>query len=161
MNNLERAFRKRFLVLAGGGACVLMALAWGLVKGVFSRHDFALAGTIWWIVMFAAFYFLVRSHHVKMKEFRWQQITSGVPGQMIERDHCIRNIRTMKTFIVLFSILLLYGVVVSQGDSLRLRLAGAGLDVFILAACVWSLVRSQRKLRDIPNMEVEEFPKQD
>lgn len=159
MNQLERTFRKRFLVLAGAGACVLMILAWGLVKGVISSQEFARAGTTWWIVMFLAFYFLVRSHHGKLKEFHRQQIISGVPGQMIERDHCIKNIRTMKTFIVLFSILLVYGAVVSQGVSLLPRLAGAGLDVFVLAACVWSLVRWQRKLRDIPNLGIEEPPK--
>ncbi|MFY9852376.1 MAG: hypothetical protein WAK26_00695, partial [Terracidiphilus sp.] len=55
----------------------------------------------------------------------------------------------MKKLIAVFAVLLGYGVLATQGDPLLPRAMGAAFDVFILAVCIHSLIRSRKKLKEI------------
>lgn len=149
MDQPEKDFRKRLFAVAGCYSAVVMILAWGFIKGVFSVRGFAIVALILAIVMYAAFFLVIRSYQRKRKEFRLQQIASGVPAELLDRDRCIKNIRSLKRFIALFAVLLIYGILATRGGPLLGRTAGVGFDVFILVACVISLVRSQKWLKEL------------
>lgn len=149
MDQSERVFRKRLYAIVGCGGCVLLSLAWVLIKGILSQRGFAVAVLIWWIAMFAAIFLLVRSRQRSTEDFRRRQIASGIPAETLDRDRCVKNIRGLKRLAVLFAVLLIYGIYATQGDPLLPRAAGAGFDVFVVAACVCSIVRWQRKLNGL------------
>jgi hypothetical protein len=145
----KSAFLKRFYATAGGGACVLLLMVWIFVKGGLSPRGFAVAGLIWSITMFAVFFSLIRLWQRSVEDFRREQIASGVPTEAIDQDRCVKNIRAMKKLIAAFSVLLGYGVLTTQGGPLLPRSVGAAFNLLILVFCILSLMRSQRKLKEI------------
>ena len=146
----KSAFLKRVYAIVGASACVLMVLAWVFVDGGLSPRGFTMAALIWWIAMFAALFRLIRSRQRSAEGIRRKQIASGVPAASLDRDRCVRNIRSMKRLIVGFAVLLGYGLLTTQGQPLLPRAVGAAVDVFFLAACAQSLMRSQKKLKELP-----------
>jgi predicted secreted protein len=140
----QSAFLKRFYAIVGGGACVLLVLVWEFTKSALSPRGFAVAALIWWIAMFAALFPLIRSRQRSAEDIRRKQIASGVPAELLDRDRCVRNIRSMKRLIAVFAVLLGYGVLTTQGQPLLPRAVGAAVDVFFLAACLHSLMQSQK-----------------
>ena len=146
----KSAFPKRIYAIVGAGACVLMVLAWVFVDGDLSPRGFAVAALVWWIAMFAAIFRLIRSRQRSAEDVRRKQIARGVPAALLDRDECVRNIRSMKRLIAVLAVLLGYGLLATQGQPLLSRAVGAAVDVFFLAACGRSLMRSQKKLRELP-----------
>lgn len=146
----KSAFLKWVYGIVAAGACVLMVLAWALVDGDLSPRAFAVAALVWWIAMFSALFRLIRSRQRSAEDIRRKQIASGVPATSLDRDQCVRNIRTMKRLIGVFAVFLGYGLLATQGQPLLPRAVGAAIDLFFLAACAQSLVRSQKKLKDLP-----------
>jgi predicted secreted protein len=146
----QSAFRKRLFVIAGGGACVLLVLVWLFIKHNLSARGFGVAGLIWWVAMFAVLYRFIRSQQRVAEDIRRNQIASGVPPQAIDRDRCITNIRGMKRLIAVFAVFLGFGLFSTQGEAVMPRTIGATVDVFFLAVCVQSLMRSQKKLKGLP-----------
>ena len=145
----KAAFTKRFYAIAGAGACVLLILVWAFINGGLSPRGFAVAGLFCSIAMFAAFFSLIRSRQRSDEDIRRKQIASGVSTEAVDQDRCVKNIRSMKRLIAVFAVLLGYGLLTTQGSPLLPRFAGAAFDVFILAACIHSLMRSQKKLKEI------------
>lgn len=133
----QSAFQKRLYAVVGGGACVLLILVWVFVKGGLSPRGLAVAGLVYWIAMFAILVPLIRS----------RQRTAET--EVLDRDRCVRNIRNMKRSIVLFAVFLVYGMLTTQGEPLLPRAVGAAFDVCILAACVHSLIRWQKRLKGL------------
>jgi hypothetical protein len=146
----QSSFQKHFLAIAGCGAGVLLVLVWVFIKGDLSSRGFAVAVLIWWIAMFAVFFQFIRSRQRAAEDAERKQIASGVPPEEVDRDRCIRNIRSMKRLIAVFAILLGYGLVSSQGAPPLSRTMGAAVDVLLVAVCVHSLVRSQKRLKGLP-----------
>ena len=146
----QSAFQKRLFAIAGSGACVLLALVWLFIKHKLSPRGFAVAVLIWWVAMFAVFYRSIRSQQRVAEDFRRNQIASGVPPEAVDRDRCIKNIRGMKKLIAVFAVLLGYGLLSTKGAPLMPRTIGAAIDVFFLAVCVQSLMRSQKRLKELP-----------
>lgn len=142
-------FLKRFYAIAGVGAGVLLVLVWVFINGGLSLRGFAVAALIWWIAGFTAIFFLISSRQMQAEQIRRNQIASGVPSETIDQDRCVKNIRSMKRIIVVFAVLLGYGLLTSQGTSLLPRAAGAVFDVFLISVCVLSLMRSRRRLKEI------------
>jgi predicted secreted protein len=145
----KSAFTKRFYAIVGSGACVLLVLVWVFIKGALSPREFAVAGLFWWIVMFAVLFSLIRSRQRSDEDIRRKQIASGVSTVVLDQDKCVKNIRSMKRLIAVFVVLLGYGLLTTQGGPLLPRFAGAAFDVFLLAMCIHSLMRSQKKLKEI------------
>jgi peptidoglycan/LPS O-acetylase OafA/YrhL len=159
MNQSERVFRKRFYAVLIFSACVLLALTWAFIKGVLSQRGFTVAALIWSIAMSAAIFFLVRSRQRSVEDLRAKQIASGASAEAIDRDRCINSIRSLKRLIAVFAILLIYAVFATQGGPLLPRAVGAGFDALIVAACIYSLVRWQRRLRGLSAGDANESPK--
>lgn len=146
----QSAFRKRLFAIAGGGACVLLALVWLFISHNLSARGFGIAGLIWWVAMFAVLYRFVRSQQRVAEDDRRNKIASGIPPAAIDRDRCIKNIRSMKRLIAVFAVLLGYGLLSTQGAPVMPRTIGAAVDVVFLAVCVQSLMRSQKRLKGLP-----------
>ncbi|MGC2502067.1 MAG: hypothetical protein WA419_17845 [Silvibacterium sp.] len=127
-----------------------LVLAWVFVKSGLSPRGFAAAGLIWWIAMFASLFGLIRSRQRSAEDVRRNKIASGVPTEALDRDRCIKNIRSMKRLIAVFAVLLGYGVLATQGDPLLPRAVGASVDIFCLTACVHSLMQSKKRLKELP-----------
>jgi hypothetical protein len=66
------------------------------------------------------------------------------------RDQCVRSIRSLKRFIAMYAIFLACGILATQGGPLLPRAVGATIDILILAACAQSLVRLQKRLKQLP-----------
>lgn len=145
----ERTFRKRLYAIVGCITAWLIAMVLLFVKGVLSPREFGVAGLIMWVGGFAAFYALIKSRQRADKDLRAKQIASGVPAEAIDRDRYIKNIRAMKRLIALFVVLFIYGTLESRGAPLLPRAAGASVDLLILAGCARSLIRSQRRLKEL------------
>lgn len=146
----QSAYLKRFYSIIGAGACVLLGLVWVFIKGGFSPRGFGVTVLIWWIAMFAMLFTLIRSRQRSAEETRRKQIANGVPAEAVDRDQCVRNIRSMKKLIGVFAVLLVYGLLSTQGDPLMPRAIGAAVDVFFLAAFLHSILRSQKRLKELP-----------
>ena len=78
-----------------------------------------------------------------------QQLAQGASADAIDRDRCVKNIRSMKGLIAAFTIFLGYGLITTQGQPWLPRLVGATFDVFILAVCVQVLYRSKKRLQEL------------
>jgi hypothetical protein len=100
MDQSERVVRKRFYAIVGCGGCMLLALACVFIKGVLSQRGFAVAALIWWIAMFAAIFLLVRSQKRSAENFRRKQIANGIPAETLDRNRCVKNIRSLKRLAV-------------------------------------------------------------
>ena len=149
MDQPEKNLRKWLFAVVGCYSVVMMTLAWGFIKGVFSVRGVASVALILAIAMYAAFFLVIRSYQRKRKESRLQQIASGIPAESLDRDRCVKGIRSLKRMIAFFALLLTYGIIATRGGPLLARTAGAGFDLFILIACVISLIRSQKKLKEL------------
>jgi hypothetical protein len=143
----KSGFRKRYYTTVGSCACVLLVLVWVFIKGGLSPRGFGLAVLICWIAMFAVLFPLIRSWQRSAEDVRRAQIASGASSETI--DQCMKNIRSMKRIIVMFAVFLGYGLWATQGDPLLPRFIGAAFDLLILAVCINSLIRSQKKLKGI------------
>jgi len=104
---------------------------------------------MWWVAMFASIFVLLRSRQRGAKDFRDKQISDGVSTAALDRDRCVKNIRSMKRLSVAFVVFLGYGLLSTQGKPLIPRLVGAAFDVFILAVCAQSLFRSRKRLQEL------------
>lgn len=100
--------------------------------------------------MFAAVFFLIRSRQRSAEDIRRKQIASGVPAEAIDREQYLRAIRSLKKLIAVFAVFLACGLLVSWGEPLMPRAIGASVDVFFLAAFVYSLMRAQKRLKRLP-----------
>lgn len=149
MDQPEKDFRKRFYVAAGCYSVAEMILVWGFIKGVLSIRGIAIVTLILAIAMYAAIFLVIRAHQRETKEFRLKQIASGVPAESLDRDRCIKSIRSLKRIIAFFAVLLIYGIVATRGGPLLARMAGLGFDVFVLVPCVILLIRSRKKLKEL------------
>jgi FtsH-binding integral membrane protein len=161
MDQFERVYRRRFYAIVGCGICVLLALTWGFIKGVLSPQGFAAAGLIWWVAMFAAIYLVVKSRQRSAEDHRRKQIASGIPAETIDRDRCVKGIRSLKRLTILFAVLLIYGIYATQGGPLLPRATGAGFDVFVVACCLYSIVRCQRRLKELSAGSAKKSPETD
>ena len=149
MEQFERIFRKRFYAVVGCGACVLLALAWLSIKGALSPREFGIAVLLWWIAMFAAVFPLIRARQRSAEGLRKKQINDGISVDVLDRDRYVKNIRSMRTLAALFTFLLIYGILATQGEPMLPRAAGAAFDAFLMAACVFSILRSRRRLKEL------------
>jgi hypothetical protein len=143
----QSAFRKRLYAIVAGGACGLMILVWIFIKGGLSPRGFGMAVLILWIAMFAAAFSLIRSRQRSAEDIRRKQIASGVPAEALDRERCVRSIRSLKRLIAMFATFLGYGLLATWDEPLLPRAAGAAVDVFFLAAFVRVLIRSQKTLK--------------
>jgi hypothetical protein len=119
------------------------------MKGVLSPREFAFSGLIWWIAMFSAVLLLIRARKRSDEDFRREQIAKGIPAETLDRERCVRNIRSLKRSTALFAVLLIYGTFATRGGPLLPRAVGAGFDIFIVAACVYSIARWQKRLKGL------------
>ena len=142
-------YMKRFYSIVCGGACVLLAMVWIFIKHGLSPRGFGVAVLIWWIAMFAMIFALIRSRQRSAEDFRRQQIAQGASADVLDRDRCVSNIRRMKRLIVVFAILLGYGLLTTQGQPLLPRLVGVMVDVVILGTCAHTLYRSKKRLQEL------------
>ena len=140
---------KRFYALAGGGACLLFAAVWARIMRALSPREFEGAVLIVWTAMFISIFLLIRSWQRSAAADRNAQIASGVPAEVIDGEKCLRNVRSMKRLIVIFAVILAYGLLSTLGEPWLPRLVGSGFDLSVLALCFSSLMRSQRKLKSI------------
>jgi hypothetical protein len=145
----HRAYLKRFYSIAVGGICVLLALVWLLVMHHLSRQGFTAAVSIWWIAMFATFFVLIRRRQRSVEAFRKLQIASGIPIDVLDRDRCLKNIRSSKWLIAAFGIFMAYGLMSTQGKPMTPRLAGAAFDILVIALCANTLFKSKKRLQQI------------
>jgi hypothetical protein len=146
----QSTFRKRFYAIVAGGACVLTVLVWVFIKGGISPRGFAGVVLIWWVALFAFIFRLIRSLQRSAEDVRKKQIASGVPIEALDRERCVRSIRSLKRLIAAFAVFLGYGLLATRGGPLPPRAVGATVDVAILAACVHALMRAQKQLRGLP-----------
>jgi len=146
----QSAFQRRLYAIVAGGTCVLMVLIWVFIKGGLSPRGFAAAVLMYWIVMFAFLFRLIRSQQRSAEDVRKKQIASGVPIEALDRERCVRSIRSLKRLIAMFAVFLGYGLLATRGGPLLPRAVGATVDVVILAACVYALMRAQKQLRGLP-----------
>ena len=100
--------------------------------------------------MFGALFPLIRTRQRAAQDQQRKQIASGVPAETFERDQCVKNIRGLKRLIVVFALLAVYAIFATQGDPLLPRTAVASFDLLLLAACVYSLLRWQKRLKGLP-----------
>lgn len=149
MDHSERIFRKQIYTIAGCGAGLLLALVWVYIKGGLSPRGFGVACLIWSIAMFASLFSVVRSRQRSAEGIRRKQVDDGIPAYKLDRDRCIKNIRSMKGLIAMFAVFFGYGMLSTQGKPLLPRAVGATVDLAILSSCVLSLFRSQKKLREL------------
>jgi len=143
------AYIKRFYAIVCVGAGVLLALVWVLLKSGLSPRGFAVAVLMWWVAMFASIFVLLRSRQRGAKDFRDKQISDGVSTAALDRDQCVKNIRSMKRLIAMFAVFLGYGLLSTQGMPVLPRIVGAAVDVFILAVCAQLLFRSRKRLQEL------------
>ncbi len=146
----QSAFQKRLYAIVGGGACGLLILVWVFVRGGLSPRGLAVAALIWWIAMFAVLFPVIRNWQRSAEDNRNKAIARGVAPEAIDRDQCVKNIRSMKRLIAMFAIFLGYGMLTTQGEPLLPRVVGAGVDVLLLTGLISSLIRSQKKLKALP-----------
>ncbi|MGH9589688.1 MAG: hypothetical protein ACRD25_04800 [Terracidiphilus sp.] len=147
MDRFERLFRNRMYATAGCGGCALMALSWAFVKGALPQREFVVAGLIWWIFMFAAFFLLVKSRQRSAEELRRGRIAKGTLPEVLERDRYIKSIRSLKRAVAVFAALLIYGIWATQGAPALTRAVGAGFDALIVASCVYAVIRLRKRLK--------------
>jgi len=145
----QSAFQRRFFAIVTGGACVLMVLVWVFIKGGLTPRELAAAVLMYWIVMFTFVFRLIRARQRSAEDIRKKQIANGVPIQALDRERCVRSIRSLKRLIAAFAVFLAYGLVATWGGPLLPRAVGATVDVVILAACVHALIRAQKQLRGL------------
>ena len=146
----QSAFQRRLYAIVSGGACVLMVLVWVFIKGGLTPRELATAVLMYWIVMFAFVFRLIRLRQRSAEDVRKKQITSGVPIEALDRERCVRSIRSLKRLIAAFAVFLGYGLLATWGGPLLPRAVGATVDVVILAACVHALIRAQKQLTGLP-----------
>ena len=146
----QSAFQKRLYTIVAGGACVLMILVWVFIKNGLSPRGFAVAALIFWIAIFACVFSLIRSRQRSAEDVRRKQIASGVPAEALDRERCVKSIRSLKRLIAMFAVFLGLGILSTWGEPLLPRAAGAAVDVFFLAGFVHALMRSQKTLKRLP-----------
>jgi hypothetical protein len=127
----------------------LLLLVWALIKHVLSPREFGVGVLIYWIAMFSLLFVLIRSRQRGAEEVRNRKIDAGVPADDLDRERCVKNIRSMKGLIVAFVIFLAYGLITTRGQSLLPRLVGSAFDVLIVVACGYSLYRSKKRLQEL------------
>lgn len=142
-------YLKRFYALAGGSALALLVFVWLFINHSLSPRGFGVVVLIWWMVMFAAVFALIRSRQRSVEAARKQQLAQGASADALDRDRCIKSIRSMKRLIAAFAIFLGYGLITTQGQPWLPRLVGATFDVFILGVCVQVLYRSKKRLQEL------------
>lgn len=145
----QSTYMKRFYSIVCAGACVLLILVWLFVKHGLSARGFGVAALVWWIAMFAMIFGLTRARQRSASDFRRQQIAQGASADALDRDRCVKNIRSMKRLIAAFAIFLGYGLLTTRGQPLLPRLVGAMVDVVILGACAHTLFRSKKRLQEL------------
>jgi len=128
----------------------LMVLVWVFIKGGLTAQGLAAAVLMYWIVMFAFVFRLIRSRQRSAEDLRKKQIAGGVPIEALDRERCVRSIRSLKRLIAMFAVFLGYGLISTWGGPLLPRAVGAIVDVVILAACAHALIRAQKQLRGLP-----------
>jgi hypothetical protein len=146
----QSTFLKRLYAIVAGSACVLMVLVWVFIKGGLSPRGFSVAALIWWVAMFASLFTLIRSRQRSAEDIRKKQIASGVPTEALDRERCVRSIRSLKRLIAVFAVFLGYGMLATRGEPLLPPAVGATVDVFFLAVCLHALMRSQERLKGLP-----------
>ena len=149
MNEFERLYRKRFFVLCGCLALVLMALAFGMVNRVLSPREFGFIAIFLWIGMFIGIMRIIKLYRKSDAEFREKQIAQGLPAQSLDRERYTKSVRSLKRLIGLMTVLLAYGLWNTQGQALMPRLVGTGVDLFIILLAINSLLRARRKLQNL------------
>jgi hypothetical protein len=150
MNEIEKRFRNRIVLIIGGGGVALLLLAWGLVKGVLQGRTVAIAGATLWIAMSAAILILIRMYRRADAEFRKTQVAGGVDIAALDRERAAKNVRALTRGIVFMALLLPYGLWQTRGVPFVPRVAGMAANLMTICVLALSLVRAKKKLRE-PN----------
>ena len=147
MNEIEKRFRNRIVLIVGGGVLPLLLLAWGLVKGVLQPRTVAIAGAMIWIAMSVAILSLLRMYRRAEAEYRKTLVAGGVDVAALDRERAIKNIRALKRGIVFMALLLPYGLWQTRGVPFVPRAAGMAANLMTICVLALSLVKTKRKLK--------------
>jgi hypothetical protein len=109
MEQYEKIYRRRFYTVVACGLCVLFAMTWLFVKGALTPIVLAAAGFFFMVAMFVALMSVIISFQRSAREFRKEQIAKGISADLLDKEQCIKTIRTMKRLIALFALFLVYG----------------------------------------------------
>ena len=150
MNEIEKRFRNRIVLIVGSGSVALLLLAWGLVKGVLQGRTVAIAGVMLWIAMSVAIISLLRIYRRAEAEYRKTLVAGGVDIAALDRERAVKNVRALKRGIVFMALLLPYGFWQTRGVPFVPRAAGMSANLMTIGVLALSLVRAKKKLKD-PN----------
>lgn len=148
MNEIEKRFRNRIVLIVSGGGIALLLLAWGLVKGVLQGRTVAIAGAVLWIAMSVAILSLLRMYRRTDAEFRTTLVAGGVDIAALDRDRAIKNVRALKRGIIFMALLLPYGLWQTRGVPFLPRAAGMSANLMTIGVLALSLVRAKKKLKN-------------
>jgi hypothetical protein len=148
MNEIERRFRNRIVLLAGIGGAVLLVLALCLAKGVLQVSVFGIICLVWCGAMFAAFLGIILWYRKANAKFRKVQVSSGVDVVALDRDRAAKSVRSLKRGIVFMLLLLPYGLWQTRGVPWPPRAAGVAANLMITGTLAVYLARAKRKLKE-------------
>jgi hypothetical protein len=148
MNEIEKRFRNRIVLIVGGGSVALALLAWALVKGVLQGRTVAIAGAMLWIAMSIAILSLIRMYRRAEAENRKTLVAGGIDIAALDRERATKNIRALKRGIVFMTLLLPYGLWQTRGVPFVPRAAGMAANLMTIGVLALSLVRAKKKLKN-------------
>ncbi len=147
MDENEKRFRNRIVLIVVAGGVVLLLLAVGLVKGAVAARTVAIAGSTLWIAMSVAILSLIHRYRRTEAEYRKTLIAGGVDVAALDRERATKNVRALKRGIVFMALLLPYGFWRTRGVPFLPRTAGMAANLMTIGVLALSLVRAKRKLK--------------
>jgi hypothetical protein len=148
MNEIEKRFRNRVVLIVGSGSVALSLLAWALFKGILQGRSVVIAGVTLWITMSIAILSLIRIYRRAEVEHRKALVASGADIAALDRERAIKNIRALKRGIVFMALLLPYGLWRTRGVPFVPRAAGMAANLMTIGVLALSLVRTKKKLKN-------------
>jgi hypothetical protein len=146
MNEIEKRFRNRIVLMAGCGGVALLLLGWGLAKGALQARTFGIVCLVLWGVMFVAFMGIMLLYRRADAEFRKTESASGIDLTVLDRERMVKSVRSLKQGIAFMVLLLPYGLWQTRGVPWPPRVAGVAANLLVTGTLAIYLVRAKKKL---------------
>ena len=141
MDGVMKTLMKRLLLLSVCALAVLVLLAREHSHGLLSPRQFGVVLLMLCVFMAGGAVLIMRR---TVKEFKEPPGPSGTPIDEVTRKRRVLGIRVGKVAIVVLAVSLVLGL--RQDGPRLLLLLGAAINLCIMAAVIWAVVRLQKSL---------------